>query len=356
MTLEPRLAPPETKNVLSVARVADDWYVACFSKELKKKPIARTVLGIPLVLYRTADGTAGALLDRCPHRNVPLSLGKVVGPNLQCVYHGWQFDQTGACKRIPGLYGEHETKGRKVGSYPVVEKQGCVWVYTVQDGEPDHDPFEFPLVGKPGYSTVYKMVQASGSLHAVAENALDVPHTAFLHKGLFRGVSEPNEIDVVVRRWPDRVEAEYIGEPRPTGIVGWILSPSGGPVTHFDRFLLPSIVQVEYSIGSENHIFVCAAGTPETDFRTRLYAVVSFRLRIPHWLVTPLTPLALRIFKQDAELLSRQTEQIHQFGGEQFASTEIDVLGQHIWRLLRQAERGESPDVEMVEKKLRLEA
>jgi hypothetical protein len=50
-------------------------------------------------------------------------------------------------------------------------------------------------------------------------------------------------------------------------------------------------------------------------------------------------PLALRVFQQDARILKKQTETIRAFGGEQFASTEIDVLGRHIWRLLRQAER-----------------
>ncbi len=53
-------------------------------------------------------------------------------------------------------------------------------------------------------------------------------------------------------------------------------------------------------------------------------------------------PLALRVFKQDAFILAKQTETIRRFGGEQFASTEIDVLGRHIWRLLKAAERGDA--------------
>ena len=63
----------------SAARILDDWYVACFSTELSKKPLARVVCGVPLVLFRTAGGEAAALLDRCPHRNVPLSIGRVQG-------------------------------------------------------------------------------------------------------------------------------------------------------------------------------------------------------------------------------------------------------------------------------------
>ena len=49
---------------------------------------------------------------------------------------------------------------------------------------------------------------------------------------------------------------------------------------------------------------------------------------------------------QDADALARQTERTRRFGGERFASTEVDLLGTAIWRLLRQAERAEQPDGE----------
>ena len=146
-----------------------------------------------------------------------------------------------------------------------------------------------------------------------------------------------------MHRTVDRVVAEYVGEPRPRAFSRASSLPPGGIVTHFDRFILPSIAQVEYSIGTENHLLVDSVMTPVDDFRTRIYAVVSFRTRIPHFLIRPFVkPLALRVFKQDAFILAKQTETIRRFGGEQFASTEIDVLGRHIWRLLKAAERGDT--------------
>ena len=94
---------------------------------------------------------------------------------------------------------------------------------------------------------------ANGSIHAVAENALDVPHTAYLHGGLFRTSSgKPREIEVVVSRYADRVEAEYIGESRPSGLTGRLLAPGGGIVTHVDRFILPSITQVDLQDRKQN--------------------------------------------------------------------------------------------------------
>ncbi len=192
-------------------------------------------------------------------------------------------------------------------------------------------------------------------MYSAIENALDVPHTAFLHRGLFRSESRGVKLQVKIRRSHDRVEAEYLGEPRPPGLVARILSPSGGIVTHFDRFILPSIAQVEYRIGSENHFLADTVCTPVSDFVTRLHAVVSFKSRIPGHVLKPLVkPLALRVFQQDAQILKRQTETIRKFGGEQFSSTEIDVLGRHIWRLLKAAERldattpSEESEVELV--------
>jgi hypothetical protein len=162
---------------------------------------------------------------------------------------------------------------------------------------------------------------------------------------LFRkATGKRNEIEVVIRRWHDRVEAEYIGEPRPSGLAGRLLAPGGGMVTHFDRFILPSIVQVEYRLGETSHICISSALTPVADFYTRLFAVISFRLpifRAAGLVALLLRPLALRIFQQDAGMLKRQTETIQQFGGEQYMSTEIDILGPQIYRLLKQAERGE---------------
>ncbi len=346
--LEPRLTPPATRGHTSVARLPAFWYVACQSRELGTQPTRRTILGIPIALFRNGQGQIGALLDRCPHRNVPLSEGKVLETGyLECRYHGWQFDVTGLCKLVPGLCGPSEAKGRRAEGFPVREQDGLIWVYPTPDAAPQREPFSLPLVSQREYTTVVREVSVTASVHAAAENALDVPHTAYLHRGLFRSGTR-NKIEAVVRRWHDRVEAEYVGEPRPPGLVGRLLSPSGGTVEHWDRFYLPSVAQVEYRLGPENHILVTTAMTPVSDFDTRMIAVISFRLRLPSRLVKLfLTPLAMRIFRQDAEILERQTDAIRRFGGEQFMSTDVDVLGREIWRLLRRAERGEaepSPD------------
>lgn len=337
------LTPYATKPVTSVVRVDAYWYPVCRSGELGKRPIARQLLGQPLVVFRRKGrgGEPAALLDRCAHRNIPLSDGKVVEDTIQCGYHGWRFDGAGGCRLIPGLSGDAtHARGRRVPSFACREQDGLIWVYGRPDEEPDIAPYALGAV-PPGYTRVEREVRATASLHATLENALDVPHTAFLHGGLFRDEGRRREIEARLTRGVDRAEVEYIGEPRPTGVVAKLLAPSGGLVEHWDRFILPSVAQVEYRLGDDSHVLVTAIASPISDYDTALFATIDLRLPVPGWLVRPvLEPIALRIFAQDAKVLSQQTAQIRRFGGEQYESTEIDLLGPQILKLLKRAERG----------------
>jgi phenylpropionate dioxygenase-like ring-hydroxylating dioxygenase large terminal subunit len=78
------------------------WYVAAFDHEVARKPLGRMILGEPVVLFRKENGTPVALEDRCVHRHLPLSMGRLVGDHLQCHYHGLRYDGGGQCVRVPG--------------------------------------------------------------------------------------------------------------------------------------------------------------------------------------------------------------------------------------------------------------
>lgn len=320
-------------------RVKAAWYVACHSVDLSPGPVRVEIWDTPLVLWRGADGV-GCLVDRCPHRGVPLSEGKVQQGELECAYHGWRFAEQGRITRVPGLIGDEKLPKHCAPSFPVREQQGLVWVWMDPDQDPEVEPFFFPHADADGYTTVRKALWTRGSIHQVIENALDVPHTAFLHGGLFRNDSPEarNRIETRIRRWGDRCEAQYVGEPRPTGLAGRLLSPSGGEVEHYDRFYLPSITEVEYRIGTETHLVLSSACTPHRDWETTMHAVVSVKTGFPGWLVKALIqPVALRIFRQDARMLERQVVNHARFGDERYLSTELDLLGPHILALLRRA-------------------
>ena len=71
-----------TSNVIcpgTQPTIRDQWYVIAFSHEVQPgRPFARKCMDEPIVLFRDTDGQVAALYDRCPHRAVPLSQGRVL--------------------------------------------------------------------------------------------------------------------------------------------------------------------------------------------------------------------------------------------------------------------------------------
>ena len=328
----------DTSNSFSTFRARAYWYIACRSSDLGKTPLQVHLWDSPLVLFRDADGAAHTLLDRCPHRNVPLSNGRCEAGGLRCSYHGWLFEGDGRCREIPALCEPLDNEARRATSFATIEQQGYIWVYTEPGATPASEPFLFPHFDDREYVTVTYETSFDATLHATAENILDVPHTAFLHAGLFRG-REANRVKTIVRRWGDRVECQYVGEPRPTGLMGWILAPGGGEVEHYDRFLLPCVAQVEYRLGDQ-HLTATSCLSPVSDFKTRLYAAVTLKRKWWVPLVRPfITSVAMKVVEQDAQMLALQTESIRSFGGERYQFTDVDVLGRGITRLLKRASR-----------------
>lgn len=323
------------------AGFAPGWYIVAASKDVGARPKPFVLNGLPIVTFRDSNGQSVSLLDRCAHRNAPLSAGRVIAGNIQCHYHGWEFDGAGACKTVPGLCGEPDHPARRVPSFACRDSQGWVWVYSEPDVDPESEPYDIPCADQPGYLTIREHLEMPGPLDAVAENALDVPHTAFVHAGLFRKNADRKPIEVVIRALDGGVEAQFIGEERPKGLVGRLLAPQGGEVFHWDRFLLPCIAQVEYRLSDRSHIITTAALTPRTPTVTDIFATVAVKVPVPNAILRGIfKPVAMRILRQDIEILRRQTEQVKRFGGEEFASTEIDVLGLRIKKLLREASRG----------------
>ncbi len=110
----------------------NSWYVAAWDHEVPEKELkAVKLLGEAIVLYRKSDGTVSALEDACPHRKLPLSMGRIKGDDVECGYHGLTFDGSGTCTRVPGA--EKIPHVARVRSYPIAQKYGLLWVWM---GEP----------------------------------------------------------------------------------------------------------------------------------------------------------------------------------------------------------------------------
>jgi phenylpropionate dioxygenase-like ring-hydroxylating dioxygenase large terminal subunit len=156
------------------------WYVAGWASELKAGTMThRRLLDEPVLLYRDSSGKPSALLDRCPHRLVPLHKGKVIGDAIQCGYHGLQFNGRGACVHNP--HGAIPCAAQ-VRSFPLVERHSVLWIWM---GKPAlANPASIPDYGfqDPERSYVgesYLHVRSNYVLEV--DNIMDLSHTEFLH-------------------------------------------------------------------------------------------------------------------------------------------------------------------------------
>ena len=108
------------------------WHPVAALHELGDIPLAVTLLGEELVLWRDAAGAVHAFDDRCPHRGTKLSLGRVQiaggSARLECAYHGWQFAGDGRCVHIPAVPAFVPTAAHSVCAHAVREAHGLLWV------------------------------------------------------------------------------------------------------------------------------------------------------------------------------------------------------------------------------------
>jgi phenylpropionate dioxygenase-like ring-hydroxylating dioxygenase large terminal subunit len=187
----------------------NSWYVAAWDREISQTPLGRTFLGEPVVLYRTASGGPVGLQDRCCHRQLPLSMGRVVGDVLQCGYHGLKFDSSGKCVEIPGQ--ENIPPQARVRAYPLIEKYNWVWIWM---GDPAKaDPALIPNWWWADHAewafTRPDMIPVKCNYQLIADNVLDVTHLAYVHASSigapsiteFPGTVEREERLVRFTRW-----------------------------------------------------------------------------------------------------------------------------------------------------------
>jgi phenylpropionate dioxygenase-like ring-hydroxylating dioxygenase large terminal subunit len=159
----------------------NQWYIAGWSNEIGRKPLARRIAGEPVVLWRTEAGKAVAFEDRCPHRLAPLSLGQIIGDTLQCGYHGARFDASGACVHVPGQ--DDAPKGSGVRAYRLEEKWGWVWLWLGEARRADTALIpDFHWQSEPGWAPIGGTLNFKAHYQLLVDNLLDLSHEAFLHQ------------------------------------------------------------------------------------------------------------------------------------------------------------------------------
>jgi vanillate O-demethylase monooxygenase subunit len=233
-----------------VTFVRNAWYPASWSHELGRALVPRIMLDEKVVLYRTEARAPVALEDRCCHKFLPLSMGKLRGDTVECGYHGMTYDPSGACVRIPGQ--PSIPAQARVRAYPAVDHLGMVWIWAGDPALADtRKLFQLPAHGRPGWTAnrgPYTHIRAN--YQHLADNLLDPTHVSFVHLSTL-GSPEMAEIPVETLQSGDTVT-----------VIRWTLDRPPVPIiraltgleTHVDRwqyynFYAPSVSITDFGSG-----------------------------------------------------------------------------------------------------------
>jgi phenylpropionate dioxygenase-like ring-hydroxylating dioxygenase large terminal subunit len=184
----------------------DRWYAVARSTEVQNQPLAVTIWKRAIVLFRDSAGTINALEDRCPHRQVKLSHGKIKGDLIECAYHGWRFNPQGECAEIDYLAENQKLPNCQIKSYPVKEQNGFIWLFpgdaTKAQAIDLLDLFEWEHLN---YIATVSVINCQAHYSFLIDNLMDMYH-GHLHEDLqawANPVLDTLEID------EERVTARY---------------------------------------------------------------------------------------------------------------------------------------------------
>jgi phenylpropionate dioxygenase-like ring-hydroxylating dioxygenase large terminal subunit len=293
------------------------WYPALRSSQVHGRRLFRAMLlEVPLVLGRDAAGKPFALRDICPHRAFPLSFGQFDGANVECAYHGWQFDaHTGQCRTIPSLTPDSKLKCDRIyaGSYRCEERDGYIWAYMTDEEGHGSGTLPPPAPELPKFGSRFEIAHLWADLPCSVDHGIiglmDPAHGPFVHQAWW---------------WRTRQsirEKEKTFEPIPNGFRMSPHAPSvnsapykilklitGEPATTTIDFVLPNqrfeqIRAGRYWLSSRTTVTPIRRDLCRLDFCAAWnilpwFPVVSFIIHV----------LGPRFIRQDTEVIEKQAQ------------------------------------------------
>jgi phenylpropionate dioxygenase-like ring-hydroxylating dioxygenase large terminal subunit len=167
--------------------VENAWYVAGRSQDFPvNQPKGLKICARPVLVWRTGEGKLVSFDDRCVHKRMPLSEGRVLSDGvLECPYHGFCYDSTGNCVRIPSQLDLPVPSRAKLRPFPLVEQDGLAWLWM---GDPAQSgaavPPPTPELAGGGWTThMFDPVHVPANYLLMIENLMDITHFYPLHDG-----------------------------------------------------------------------------------------------------------------------------------------------------------------------------
>ncbi len=161
------------------------WYQVANSPDIKPGGL-KTVkfFNKELIVARGQSGKARVMDAHCPHLGAHIGKGgKVVGDDIQCPFHGWQFGEDGNCTKIP--YCDHIPKKAKLGGYVTQEVGDVIFIYFGNEGTAIEPEFTLPACEEFHDDKWSKPLHLGYNLQShvqeMAENTVDTGHFPLIH-------------------------------------------------------------------------------------------------------------------------------------------------------------------------------
>lgn len=249
--------------------VQNAWYLAAWSSEVSTTPLARRICNEPVVLFRTLEGEATALIDSCAHRGAPLSLGTVVAKGIRCNYHGVVYGCSGHCVEIPNQ--QVIPPKARVKRFPMVEKDQMLWIWIGEADSADETLIvDYPFHGDPDWPCRQTLAAVKSDFLLIADNLLDATHLAYVHGGTVGG-SDPGvhmAATSSLKATPGGLRYERLMRDAPPPPAYSACVPFAGRIDRWQEFdfIAPGTV-LQYSGGVPAGSDRATAGAPRFDMR-----------------------------------------------------------------------------------------
>jgi vanillate O-demethylase monooxygenase subunit len=338
------------------------WYAAGWRSDVSQSLTARTICEIPMVLFRRRDGAVSALEDACPHRLLPLSLGKLKDDQLTCGYHGMVFAPSGECLKMPGITKFTPSKANCVRAFPVVERHNFVWVWPGDASKADAASIpDLHWADDPAWTYGPCYLPMACDYRLVLDNLMDLTHETFVHStsiGQVQLVEAPFEVtteagEVWLKRFMTDIDA-------PPFLAAQLQRARGLPPQHVDRwqyihFLAPSTIVIDVGVAPTGT--GAASGDYSKGANTQvLNTVTPGRAGEAHYFFTLARNFAIddtaltenmrarnvEVFMEDKTILEAQQRTIEQLRGRQLQNFGIDKGGMQARRVIARLVANES--------------
>jgi len=283
------------------------WYFAFPSDKLKKSRLyTKEILGKKIAFGRDDNGIAFALKDNCPHRGVPLSEGTFDGQIIRCCYHGWEFDCSGTCRKIPALADTSLKLGNiKAYRYPCKEENGTVWVYIPHNNHlPSRPENNFPdlLVPSDKQLLHVETIRLPTNIDHAVIGLVDPAHVTFVHQSWFWRSAKSARLKKKHFE-PVRLGFRMVRHTPSANAKGYSIF-KGGTSTEI-TFLLPGSRIEHIQVGVSHSIVSMTLLTPINESATELNHLVYSSLTFTKYLWWPLKWLGKTFIRQDEDVFKK---------------------------------------------------